>query len=85
MDFVGIKQIGNNTFQIIAIAYQDNDLIKANLIAIVANLAEKAEKNHGIPKEEYAHTGPAKLIVHSTYSFMSEADIEAFLNECQNI
>ncbi|MBO5003959.1 MAG: hypothetical protein J6D03_01605 [Clostridia bacterium] len=85
MELVGVKCIGENTFQIIGITNQDNEFIKANLIAMVAKLSEKAEKCYGIPKEEYAHTIPAKLVVHSTYSFMSGADIKAFLNECQNI
>lgn len=85
MELVGIKQIGDNTFQIIGIANENNDIIKAKLIAIVSSLAEKAEKNNGIPKYEYARTTPAKVIVHSTYSFMSGADVKTFLRECKDI
>lgn len=83
---VGVKQIGDGIFQIIGTANLDIDITQNLLIEKVAEFAEKAERNHGIPQQEMvAHTMPANVVVHATYMFLSGADIEAFLDECRDM
>lgn len=79
---VQVTQIGNNVFQIIGKADVANELCQAFLLDKVTKLAEKAERHHGVPQNNIAHTTPAELVVHATYYFLSGVDIEAFLKEC---
>lgn len=83
---VQVTQIGNNVFQIIGKADFDSDLIRCFLLNKVADFAERAERNHGIPQpNNVAHTVPSNVVVHATYMFLSGADINEFLKECREI
>ena len=83
---VGVSPIGNNVFQIIGKAEVDHDIVRLMLLNGVLRIIEKAEKNHGIPQpSEVVHTTPTKVMIHATFMFLSGADIEMFLKECEDI
>lgn len=83
---VGVLQISDNVFQIIGKAEVDHDIAKLILLNGVLRIIEKAEKNHGIPQpSEVVHTTPTKVMVHATFMFLSRADVQMFLKECEDI
>lgn len=82
---VGVRQIDNSTFQIIGTASLDTNMTREILIEKVVKLAEIAERNHGVSKQEFAHTMPTNVVVHATYMFQSGIDVQSFLSDCENV
>lgn len=83
---VVVKQIASNMFQIIGSCNDRNVFTRIQIFEQVVKFANAAERNGGIPQQkEEICSMPADLMIHATYMFMSQTDIETFVRECGHI